>query len=318
MPDQPGPVRIRRRSVVFPILLIGFGALMLLWRWLPGLYPWPVLWKYWPLILVCIGAGMLWDRAQRPTDSAEARPFPIGSALGALAFILIMGLLIARSYHRNAHDFSPYSSARNQTTKTIDKGAAKAVKMNLQMSAGQLHLEGGSDHLLQAAFNYDGAWNAPSVDYSVDGTQGELTIEQQSQNQFSFKTDNTWNLKVSDSVPLELKIDIGAGHGDLRLAKVDLSELELNIGAGQANVDLTGERGKDLRATIHGGVGEAIVHLPKNIGVIAEVHGGLGSIDVHGLTKEEGQYVNAAYGKSPSTIHLTVEGGIGHIELDQE
>jgi hypothetical protein len=115
-----------------------------------------------------------------------------------------------------------------------------------------------------------------------------------------------------------LKIDIGAGHGDLRLAKVDLTELELNIGAGQAKVDLTGERGKDLKATIHGGLGEAIVRLPKNIGVIAEVHGGLGSIDVHGLTKEEDQYVNAAYGKSPNTIHLTVEGGIGHIELEQE
>jgi hypothetical protein len=318
MPDQPAPIRLRRRSVVFPILLIGFGGLMLLWRWLPGLYPWPVLWKYWPLILVCIGAGMLWDRAQRPEGATEARPFPIGSTLGAVAFVLIMGLLIARSYHRNEHDFSQYSSARLQTSKTIEKGAAKAVKMNLQMSAGELHLEGGSDHLLQAGFNYDGAWNPPDIEYSVNGSEGELTIGQQSQNQFAFRTDNTWNLKVSDSIPLSLKIDIGAGHGDLRLAKVDLTELELNIGAGQANVDLTGERAKDLKATIHGGVGEAIVRLPKNIGVIAEVHGGLGSIDVHGLTKEEDQYVNAAYGKSPNTIHLTVEGGIGHIELQLE
>ena len=318
MPDQPRPVRVRHRSVAFPILLIGFGALMLMWRQYPGLYPWPVLWKYWPLILVCMGAGMLWDRSQRPATLEEARPFPIGSALGALAFVLIMALLIVRGYHRNEREFSSYSSARNQTSKTIDTGNAKAVKMNLQMSAGELHLQGGSDHLLQATFNYDGAWNAPDIDYSVEGTRGELTIGQRSQNQFAFKTDNNWNLKVSDSTPLELKVDIGAGHGDLRLAKVDLSELELNIGAGQASVDLTGERAKDLKATIHGGLGEAVVRLPKNIGVIAEVHGGLGSIDVKGLTKEDGQYVNAAYGKSPNTIHLTVEGGIGHIELEQE
>jgi hypothetical protein len=99
---------------------------------------------------------------------------------------------------------------------------------------------------------------------------------------------------------------------------VDLTRMELNIGAGQANVDLTGERGKDLKAQIHGGVGEAVVRLPKNVGVVAVVHGGLGSIDVHGLKEEGGEYTNSAYGKSPNTIHLTVEGGIGHIQLEQE
>jgi len=40
---------------------------------------------------------------------------------------------------------------------------------------------------------------------------------------------------------------------------------------------------------------------------------------VRGLKEEDdGQYVNAAYGKAPNTIRLTVEGGIGHIRLEQE
>jgi hypothetical protein len=60
------------------------------------------------------------------------------------------------------------------------------------------------------------------------------------------------------------------------------------------------------------------VKLPKNIGVVATVHGGLGSVDVHGLTKDDDRYVNTAYGKSPQTLRLTVEGGIGHIKLEQE
>jgi hypothetical protein len=121
---------------------------------------------------------------------------------------------------------------------------------------------------------------------------------------------------VDDETPIELKVDVGAG--EFHLAKVNLTRLELNIGAGQATVDLTGERARDLQANIHGGVGEAIVRLPKNIGVLATVHGGLGSVDVHGLKEEDGQYTNAAYGKSPNTIRLTVEGDIGHIRLEQE
>jgi hypothetical protein len=119
-------------------------------------------------------------------------------------------------------------------------------------------------------------------------------------------------------VPLELEIDIGAGRSDLNLANIDLTRLQVNVGAGQANVDLTGERRKDLQAQIHGGVGEAIIRLPKSIGVVATAHGGLGSIDVHGLKNEDGQYVNAAYGKSPNTLRLSVEGGIGHIRLEEE
>ena len=37
-----------------------------------------------------------------------------------------------------------------------------------------------------------------------------------------------------------------------------------------------------------------------------------------GLKEEDRQYVNAAYGKSPNTFRRTVEGGIGHIRLEQE
>jgi hypothetical protein len=157
------------------------------------------------------------------------------------------------------------------------------------------------------------------VDYTVANGVGNLTITQEGGTHIIGNSDNTWNLKLTDSIPIELKIDVGAGKGDLHLAKVDLTRLEVNIGAGQALVDLTGERAKDLEAQIHGGVGEAVVRLPKNIGVVATVHGGLGSVDVHGLKSEDdGQYVNAVYGKAPNTIRLTVEGGIGHIKLEQE
>jgi hypothetical protein len=188
----------------------------------------------------------------------------------------------------------------------------------VHMPSGLLSIQGGADELMQADFSQGAAWSAPSIDYHVDNGLGTLTIDQQSGSQFVGHSDNTWKLKLSESVPVELEIDVGAGRSDLDLAKIDLTRLQLNIGAGQANVDLTGERSKDLQAQIHGGVGEAVVRLPKSIGVVATVHGGLGSVEVHGLKEEDGEYVNAAYGKSPNTLRLTVEGGIGHIRLEQE
>ncbi len=314
--------RPRSGSVVFPLLLIAFGTMVLIWRRVPDFDPWPVLWKYWPLFLILVGAGMVWDRAQRLRNPQGGPPFPYGSLFGTLAFLLVLTLLLWHDHsnhmrHWTDWDTSSVGGSRHDS-KTVDLQGAKAVRMNLDMPAGELRFDGGAHHLLEAEFYRSGSWGEPEIDYSVEKGVGSLTIDQEKGGQTFGKSDNTWTLKVDDETPLELKVDVGAGQGDFHLANVNLTRLELNIGAGQANVDLTGERAKDLQAEIHGGVGEAIVRLPKNVGVVATVHGGLGSIDVHGLKEEDGQYTNAAYGKSPSTIHLTVEGGIGHIRLEQE
>jgi N-terminal domain of toast_rack, DUF2154 len=315
---MPKDTRVRSTSVVFPLLLIAFGTMLLLWRWLPYFDPWPVLGRYWPLLLILIGGGMIWDRTQRQRDPQDSPSFPVGSAVGTLLFLILLAILLWHGHAFARNEWSNIGQAHGHIAKTVDKGSAKAVHMMIEMPAGELRLEGGAEQLLQADFYFGGTWVAPSVDYSVESGVGALRIDQQAGGRMIGKSDNTWNLKVNDHIPLELKIDVGAGRGDLRLANIDLTRLELNIGAGQANVDLTGERSKDLQAEIQGGVGQAIVRLPKNVGVVATVHGGLGSIDVHGLKEEDGKYVNAAYGKSLSTLHLTVEGGIGQIKLDQE
>jgi len=65
-------------------------------------------------------------------------------------------------------------------------------------------------------------------------------------------------------------------------------------------------------------VGQAVIRLPRKIGVVGHASGGIGSIDASGLKRDGEQYTNDAYGKSPVTIHLKVEGGVGQISLIQE
>jgi hypothetical protein len=306
--------------VVFPLLLIGFGSLLLMWRWFPFFDPWPVLWKYWPLLLILVGAGMFWDRAQRRSDPEGAPAIPIGSTIGTVLFLIIMGYLLWHGRAFTRHDWMNVAAgtAHEHETQTVELQGAKAARVVVHMPSGMLSIQGGATQLMDADFSQGAAWAAPSVDYHVENGLGTLTIDQQSASQFVGHSENTWRLRLSTSVPLELEIDLGAGQSDLHLSKIDLTRLQLNVGAGRANVDLSGEHSRDLQAQIHGGVGEAVVRLPKNVGVVATAHGGLGSIDVHGLKEEDGQYVNAAYGKSSNTLRLTVEGGIGHIRLEQE
>jgi len=308
---------VRSSSVVFPILLIVIGALVLLRRIIPDFDPWPVLGHYWPMILIFVGAGMIWDRSRRPQDPSQPAKFPIGSTLGTLLFVVLIVFLLWHGHVSAGRRYASLTRAHRQ--QTVETKGAKALRMSIKMPAGELRMGGGAQQVLEADFSYGGSWTSPAIDYSVNDAVGELSISQGSGNTLVVNSDNIWNLKVNDSIPLDLEVDVGAGRGEFHFAKVDLTRLELNIGAGQADVDLSGERAKDLEAEIQGGVGQATIRLPKNVGVVAEIHGGLGSVDTHGLKEEEdGQYVNEAYGKSPSTIHLSINGGIGSIKLQQE
>jgi len=286
---------VRSGSIVFPMLLIAFGTLILLSREFPNFDPWPVVGKYWPLILIFAGAGMFWDRSRRLRAPGAPAGFPVGATAGTAAFLLVLLVLIWRGHTYASREWPSHSTTKSHKVESIDKKDAKSVRFSVKMPAGDLTMSGGAESLLAADFSFGSSWGEPKIEYSVNNGSGALSIEQEGGGTLVTNSDNTWNLKVNNSIPIDLEIDICAGRGVLRFAKVDLTRLELNIGAGQADVDLTGERAKDLQAEIQGGVGEATIRLPKDVGVVAVVHGGLGSIDTHGLKEEDGQYVNAAY-----------------------
>ena len=314
MPSDGQP---RRVSLVFPIILITIGALFLFHNWRPAFDPWPVLATYWPLILIFVGLGKIWDSTYRSRNPNSPPGVSVGATIGMLAFVIVLVLLLwhGRSFARNHRD-SFYGT--KHSTRAVEPQRAKSAQARLEMGAGQLIINGGGKNLLDADFTYSDQYEEPRVDYSVSDGVGQLKVSQDSHSVHFGRSQNDWNLHFSKEIPLELKVDMGAGQGDLHFRDVPLTRLDLNIGAGQMDVDFTGDRKTDLTADIKGGVGQANIRLPKNVGVIAHASGGIGSIDVHGLKHDGDSYTNDAYGKSPATIHLKVQGGIGQITLNVE
>lgn len=201
---------------------------------------------------------------------------------------------------------------------SVEKQNAQTVTAKIDMGAGQLNVDGGSARLLDTEFRYDEQSGKPRVDYSVSGTNGSLNVSQQESGGMHLgRNENTWTLRFGD-VPLDLNVNMGAGQGDLNLRQINLTRLRVEMGAGQMNLDLTGERKQNFNVDVQGGVGEAVIRLPHDVGVEIRADGGIGSIDTSGLHKEGGRWVNDAWGKSPITIHMNVEGGIGEIRLTVE
>jgi hypothetical protein len=312
--DRP----FRTASLVFPILLIAVGGIFLYANWYPAFDPLPILWKYWPLALIFLGLGKMWDSWRRRQHPGTPPGASMGATVGACAFVVVLvALLWNGRYYARHHPDSVY--AMQHLSRTVDRDDAKDVRLSLEMGAGDINLSGGASHLLEADFDYRTSSGTPKVDYSISGTTGNLRVYQgDSDVHINTTSDNHWTLHLANDVPLEIKMEMGAGRGNLRLRDIDVRRLTLEVGAGQADVDLTGDRKSDLTADLEGGVGEANIRLPKNVGVIVHASGGIGTIDARGLHHDGDEYTNDAYGKAPATIHLKVSGGVGRITLMQE
>jgi N-terminal domain of toast_rack, DUF2154/Domain of unknown function (DUF5668) len=309
----------RRTSLVLPVVLVALGAMFLYANWRPAFDPWPILRTYWPLILVFVGLGKMWD-ATRPRQNADGTPrsggVSLGATFGALAFVLVLIILFGhgRAFTKNRH----YSGDLQHQTRTVDRQGAKSVDVSMETGSGELNISSGSGHLLDADFHYSESYETPRVDYNVADGIGHLSISQDQGGTHFGAKHNQWNLRLSNDIPLELKIEMGAGRGQLRLRDMPVTRLEMKMGAGQADLDLTGDRKNDLIADLQGGVGQVTIRLPRKVGVVVHASGGIGSVDAHGLRHDDGEYTNEAYGKTPATIRLTVQGGIGQISLIEE
>ena len=204
-------------------------------------------------------------------------------------------------------------------SQSVELGDAELVLVKINMGAGNLKVAGGTEQLLDADFNYNVARLKPSVEYS----DGKLVVRQPNakglpdlQGITDFR--NEWNLQLNEDVPMDLRVNMGAGASDLQLSDLSLTGLDITLGAGESTVDLRGGWARDLDVTIDSGAANLTLRLPKDIGVRVEIDRGPTLIDAPDLTQNGNVYTNDAYGVSDVTLQIDMQSGIGQINLEVE
>ncbi len=222
-------------------------------------------------------------------------------------------------------------------TRIVERGAADDVRARIRLGAGELQIEGGApaDVLMEGEFVY----NVPEWEPEVTYEAGRLVVTQPRYEKLPFNKDvrYEWDLKFNDDVSLDLRVDFGAGDAEIDLGSLATTSLDLKLGAGDVEVDtrenttlervdidmgagdlaldLRGNWRDDVDVTIQGGVGRTTVRLPEDIGVHVNVTKGIGSLDANGFRISDGAYVNDAYGTAEATIYVTIQAGIGQVNL---
>jgi len=202
-------------------------------------------------------------------------------------------------------------------SQSVKLGDAESVTVEIEFGAGDLQVSGGAADLLEADFTYNVARLKPEVEYK----NGDLTVKQPETKGFpvllgigDFR--NEWDLRLSNDVPMDLRVNMGAGTNDLKLAGLSLTRLDINLGAGKSTVDLSGDWARDLDITIDSGAADMTVRLPSQIGVQVEVEAGPVKVVASSLTKEGNVYTNSAYGASDVTLQINLKAGVGRVRLE--
>lgn len=200
----------------------------------------------------------------------------------------------------------------------VELGDAEFARVEIDIGVGALLIDGGAESLLEGDFTYSEESWKPELDYAVNGKEGRLSIRQPSEAKTIGWPDvhYEWDLRFNSDVPMDMKVNMGVGGGDLDLGDLNLGELEIDVGVGGAEIDLSGRCERDLGATIHGGMGGLKLVLPREVGVRVEAESGLGRVGASGFNREGDVYTNDAYGRTDVTLSIRVDVGVGGVDLE--
>jgi len=204
-----------------------------------------------------------------------------------------------------------------ESSSTVPLDGVQASQVRIRPGAGEVSVRGGDmGDLMKAGFRFNRRYLEPRVDFSESGGRGRLVVERRSRSFHFGNVRNTWDIELTNRIPLDLDFDFGAGEARLDLRGLQLRSLAVDMGVGELTLDLSGDRSESLNASIDGGVGQANIYLPSDIGVRVRVDGGLGSVDAPGFAKNGHDYTNAAYGRTKIQIFLDIDAGIGQVNLE--
>jgi hypothetical protein len=193
---------------------------------------------------------------------------------------------------------------------STELGTAEAVKVYLAQSSGALDVSSGAAKLMEASFKYNIDKWKPEISYKEVGGAGNLSVVQPATDlRVATGARNEWDITLSNDVPIDLTVILGAGDSDVRIGDMNLTDVDVNIGAGDLDLHMGAYDGDNLTVSIICAAGSAKVTVPAGMGVRVIPLLGVGSTTANGFTMVGSEYHNVAY--DPVQPHLIIHANLG-------
>ncbi len=302
-----------------------------------------VLFRFWPVILIAFGLQLLVGRNSRS----------LSLLIGLGTIVLLLALMVVGP----ALGLAP--SVETKTAQYSEPlGAATSAQVNLDLSVGRTTVQAlvDSTALIDADLTYVG-----DVSFDVkEGADHEKFVVLSSENDsiqfFDFlglfrpqaldDEELHWDIGLSPSIPLDLRLNGGVGDNTIDLSGLTLANLAYNTGVGDSTISLPGSGsyavdlnggvgsllvnfgdGGTVNAAVNAGVGSITLDVPDDAPVRIEADGGLGEVHMAAnLTRVSGNserldrngvWESANYASAGDSARITIQfnGGVGELTV---
>jgi hypothetical protein len=298
----------RYREVVFPLILVAVGAIALLanthvltQQAIDNLA------ALWPLILVVIGAQLVFNRTLPPRASGF-----IGAAFGAAVIVLALVVAMAGP--------AIVPSGTSSLDSSAPLGSAEKASLSLESGASSITVRGQDlgSRLYQAHIEYPSGQGKPDIRLDSSGT---VHISPGSGRFFGgLFSSGSFRVDLMLSTHLPWSIAVGGGVSDMQLNVPTLRLSTVEVGGGASNIvaTLPAPTGTDTIA-ISGGVSDVTLHLPTSAQWRIQVSGGASSVQVNGHELSSDNNVSQAssgFEGATDRYDITVSGGASNVIVD--
>lgn len=308
----------KRSQINFGIILVGLGILFLLNTiGIVSGFNWHLLLRYWPIILIFIGLNIILKRSI------------IWWLVPVLFIFCLIGLFIISDspgyYHYEyEYDFDPPSLFNR------DKGIYRSdmkiteeineMEANINFSAGKLVIDSVRDveNLYEARLRYN--YGRPSFDFKSGREEGKgyLTIKQPGNkaNWVNISNPNDWKLYLTPEIPIDIKLNAGAGDFKFNIEELKIRQLIINSGAGNLEADINNYM-RYLK--INSAATKIELNLPEGMDVKIKAEGLISknNFSEEGLTRiEDNIYQTSNYDNTDEKLNVEINSPASKIEID--
>lgn len=200
-------------------------------------------------------------------------------------------------------------------TVSIPLQGARNARIKFEHGAGRLNLRAGAaaGELLSGTFGSE-------VDYKarLDGDRLDVKLRTSTQFWNWFPGDSLdWDVALNRDVTWTLDIDSGASAATLDLSDLKVAELDIDTGASSTEVTLPAKAGS-TRVDIDTGASSLVVRIPPGVEARIRVKSGISSIHVDRgrfPSLGDGLYQSADYDAAANRADITIDAGVGSIEV---
>lgn len=296
----------KREGLVASTFMIGIGVIFLLANLgYLNVSIWQMIFTLWPILIIAIGFDILVARR---------------SIWASIAGMIVIAAILFGSLWLFGTTFASGTLLSSDQFEQSLNGATRA-QLILEGSAGEMQVRSTDQpQILLTGSIPNGSNDQVQTSYSVSSGNGTYILRDTSVQGFiPFTTTQTneWRFSITEAIPLELRLGLGAGAMEVDLSRVQLDNLAVNTAVGQTQIVLP-EQGR-YSAQVTSAIGQIVIIVPRGVGVRVNMDTALVDVDVPDEFLNPGDvYQSSNYESAENRVELSVDLAIGNVVISQE